>query len=101
IVGNKTGIFNVAGDGAVTVDDLGELMKKKVIRIPASVVKGALFVLKRLRLTQYGEEQVNFLRYRPVLDNTKLKEEFQFQPTYTSKEVFLNYIHGDWQPKKS
>src|SRR5690606_38187686 len=39
IVGNKTGIFNVAGDGAVTVDDLGELMKKKVIRIPASVVK--------------------------------------------------------------
>src|SRR5690606_13258975 len=73
ISNEATGIFNVAGDGAVTITELSRLLGKKMLRLPASVVKNGLFVLKRLRLTQYGEEQINFLRYRPVLDNTRLK----------------------------
>jgi UDP-glucose 4-epimerase len=42
-------------------------------------------------LTQYGPEQLDFLRYRPVLLNTKLKTVFGYQPTYTSAEVFEIY----------
>ncbi len=92
ITSDITGIFNVAGDGKLTIDDLSHILHKPVIRIPASIVKGTLYILKRLSLTQYGEEQVNFLRYRPVLDNTKLKTAFGFTPTYTSKEVFEYYL---------
>lgn len=92
ITGKKTGIFNVAGDGALTIDELGAVLNKKVIRLPAALVKYSLFILKRLRLTQYGEEQINFLRYRPVLDNTKLKNNFGFTPTYTSRKVFEKFI---------
>ena len=92
VLGDITGIFNVAGDGKLTIDELAYILHKPVIRIPASIVKAALFILKRLSLTQYGEEQVNFLRYRPVLDNTKLKSTFGFTPTYTSKEVFEYYL---------
>ena len=91
-----TGVFNVAGDGAVTITDLGRLLGKKVMRLPAGVVKTGLFVLKRLNMTQYGEEQINFLRYRPVLANTRLKEEFGFTPTFTSRQVFENYIAKTW-----
>jgi UDP-glucose 4-epimerase len=92
ITGNKTGIFNVAGDGALTIDEIGEILNKPVLRIPAGVVAGALYVLKRLSLTQYGEEQVNFLRYRPVLDNHKLKTSFGYTPKKTSKEVFYYFL---------
>lgn len=91
-----TGEFNVAGDGAVTITDLGRLLGKKVMRLPAVIVKNGLFVLKRLNMTQYGEEQINFLRYRPVLDNKRLKQEFGFTPTYTSRQVFERYIAKDW-----
>ena len=97
VTGDKTGIYNIAGDGAVTVDEQAGMMNKKVIRLPPRLVKTGLFVLKRLNLTQYGEEQINFLRYRPVLDNTQLKEQFGFTPTYTSKEVFKRYIHHNWE----
>lgn len=96
ISNDVTGIFNVAGDGAVTITDLGRLLGKKVMRLPAGVVKNGLFVLKRLNMTQYGEEQINFLRYRPVLDNTRLKEEFGFIPSFTSRQVFENYIAKSW-----
>ena len=56
--------------------------------LPAGLVGVALSILKRLGLTQYGPEQVNFLRYRPVLDNRRLKEEFGYVPRKTSAEVF-------------
>ncbi|WP_422124538.1 SDR family oxidoreductase [Planococcus sp. X10-3] len=94
-----TGVFNVAGDGALTITDLGRLLEKKVMRLPAGLVKNGLFVLKRLNLTQYGEDQINFLRYRPVLDNTRLKQEFGFTPTFTSRQVFENYISKNWPSK--
>ena len=101
VTGEVTGIFNVAGDGKLTIDDLAHILHKPVIRIPASIVKGDLYILKRLSLTQYGEEQVNFLRYRPVLDNTKLKAVFGFTPTYTSKEVFEFYLTHNKKMKQN
>lgn len=92
VFGEQTGIYNLASDGVVTIDDIGEYLGKRVWRLPAWLLKGILFVLKRLRLTQYGEEQVAFIRYRPVLDNRKLKQTFGFTPSYDSKQVFLTYL---------
>ena len=95
-----TGIFNVAGDGKLTVDEIAAKLRKPVLKVPAFLMKTILFVLKRLSLTQYGEEQVSFLRYRPVLDNTKLKTVFGYTPSYTSKEVFEFYIAKNEKMKK-
>lgn len=97
---DQTGIFNVAGDGALTVDELGVLLNKRVIKIPATAVSQGLFVLKRLQLTQYGEEQVDFLRYRPVLSNDKLKTEFGYIPQKTSLEVFEHYMWSRMKEKQ-
>ena len=88
----KTGIFNLAGDGALSINELGTLMAKRVVKIPGALVASGLFVLKRLKLSQYGEEQVRFLKYRPVLSNEKLKKQFGFTPEKTSLEVFEYYL---------
>jgi UDP-glucose 4-epimerase len=55
-----------------------------------------LAILHPLGLAQYGPEQVDFLRYRPVLSNRRLKEEFGYRPQKTSAEVFDFYCrsHG-------
>jgi len=88
IATNKTGIYNVAGDGALTVAEIAQRLGKPCVVLPAWLLKAALTVLKALALTQYGPEQVNFLRYRPVLDNRRLKQEFGYVPRKTSSEVF-------------
>lgn len=85
---DKTGIYNVAGDGALTVTEIAARLGKRCVVLPAWLLGAALAVLKRLHLTQYGPEQVDFLRYRPVLDNHRLKEEFGYVPRKTSSEVF-------------
>ena len=53
-----------------------------------------LWVLKQLGLTQYGPEQLNFLRYRPVLSNERLKNEFGYTPQKTTREVFDLYLQS-------
>ncbi|MHA6265205.1 SDR family oxidoreductase [Arenibacterium sp. CAU 1754] len=83
-----TGIYNVAGDGWLSVDDLAKEMSKPVLRLPAWGLKAALAVARPLGLSRYGPEQVRFLQYRPVLANDRLKGVFGYTPELTSAEVF-------------
>jgi UDP-glucose 4-epimerase len=45
-----------------------------------------------LGVTQYGPEQVNFLRYRPVLSNRRLKEVLGYTPQKTTRDVFEFFL---------
>lgn len=82
------GIYNVAGDGWLSVDALAATLGKPVLRLPAWVLKAALGVARPLGLSQYGPEQVRFLQYRPVLNNTRLKQVFGYTPELSSADVF-------------
>jgi UDP-glucose 4-epimerase len=83
-----TGIFNVAGDGKLDVFEIAQRLGKRCVVFPVGVLQAALWLLKKLGLTQYGPEQIDFLRYRPVLANRRLKEEFGYVPKLSSAEVF-------------
>jgi len=83
-----TGVFNLAGDGQLGIAEIAARMGKRCLVLPPALLKAALFLLARLRLTRYGPEQVDFLRYRPVLDNRRLKEVFGYQPRLDSAAVF-------------
>ena len=90
----STGIFNLAGDGALGMDELARRMGKRYRPLPASWLKSALWLGRKLGLTDYGPEQVRFLQYRPVLSNRKLKEELGFQPDKSSSEVFDLFLEN-------
>lgn len=81
------GIFNVAGDGTLSLADIARALGKPYVALPAGLVRGALGVLEKLGLAPYGPEQVMFLQHRPVLDNTRLREIYGFSPK-PSREVF-------------
>lgn len=99
IESGKGGIYNLAGDGALSIHQLAERLSKPVVSLPAGLIAFALRILKTLGLTQYGPEQVNFLRYRPVLDNWRLKNEFGYTPAMTSAEVFEYWLQARRAPK--
>lgn len=90
--GGPAGIYNVAGDGALTVPEIAGRLGKKLLTIPAWALTAALAVGSRLRLTEHGPEKVRFLRYRPVLDNTALTTTFGYTPRYSSAEAFEAYL---------
>lgn len=83
-----TGIFNVAGDGVVNIDDLSAMLGKPVLRLPAWLWRATFRVGRILGLSRLGPEQVRFLQYRPVLSNAALKRDFGYTPEKSSREVF-------------
>lgn len=91
IAEGPAGVYNVAGDGALTLREIAQRLGKRRLVLPAWLLKGALALLKPLGLTQYGPEQLDFLRYRPVLLNTRLKKIFGYTPRLTSAQVFDLY----------
>lgn len=82
------GIFNVCGDGAMTVTEIADALGKPVARLPAWLLKSVLGIARPLGLSRYGPEQVRFLQYRPVLDNSALKAVFGYQPELGSRQTF-------------
>ncbi len=84
---SKTGIYNMAGDGALSMAEIARRLNKPLLTLPVWLVKAGLQVAK-WRGKPTGPEQVNFLRYRPVLSNRRLKEEFGYPLAKTSAEVF-------------
>lgn len=94
VFSDKEGIYNVAGDGAVPMSKIAKKLNKTYLPVPAKVVESALFVLSRFGLSQYGPEQVKFLKYRPVLMNKSLKEDYGYTPQKTSEQVFSYFLEN-------
>ncbi|MCM2311956.1 MAG: SDR family oxidoreductase [Steroidobacteraceae bacterium] len=88
IFGGPAGVYNVAGDGALSIQEIAARLGKRCVTLPPGLLRAVLAVLHPLRLSRYGPEQVDFLRYRPVLDNRRLKEVFGYVPQLSSAEVF-------------
>lgn len=91
----RNGIYNLAGDGAIDLPALARILKKPYIAVPPGLLAVLLRLLRGLGLTRYGPEQVDFLRYRPVLDNARLKADFGFAPSKTSREAFMYFIENN------
>lgn len=89
---SAVGLYNLAGDGALTVSELAAILGKPVLTLPAGLLRTLLAVGHKLGLSRHAPEQINFLRYRPVLGNRRLKEEFGYQPAKSSEQVFRFFV---------
>jgi len=86
------GIYNLVGDGALPLSEVAQLVGIPYRPLPSWLLRWGIWCLQQLGATQYGAEQVDFLRYRPVLSNEKLKNEFGFRPSKTSRETLQFYL---------
>ena len=86
------GCYNLAGDGALTLLEIAQRLHKRPRVLPAGWLRTALRVGSALGISRYGPEQLDFLRYRPVLLNTALKERFGYEPRKTSAEAFEAFV---------
>ncbi len=89
--GNQEGIFNLAGDGVMTLREIALFLGKPYLELDAELLGALLELGRRLGLTRFGREHVDFLRYRPVLGNERLKRVFGYRPRKTTREVLEAY----------
>ena len=90
--GAPGGCYNLAGDGALTIHQIATALGKRTVDWPAPVLKAVLAAGSALGIGRYGPEQLDFLRYRPVLRNTALKERFGYVPRKSSRQAFDAFV---------
>lgn len=86
------GCYNLAGDGALTIREIAARLGKRPRVLPAGLLRTLLRVGTSLGVSRYGPEQLDFLRYRPVLLNTALKQRFGYTPRKTSAQAFEAFV---------
>jgi UDP-glucose 4-epimerase len=86
--GDRTGVYNLAGDGVLTIHEIARRLGKPTLVLPPGLLRAALRVGRALGVSRYGPEQLDFLRWRPVLDNRRLKSEFGYTPAKTTAQAF-------------
>ena len=92
VEGDRGGVFNLAGDGRLTIHEIAAILGKPQLTVPGVVLEGVLGLARLLRVGRHGPEQVDFLRYRPVLSNRRLQEEFGYRPEKSTAEAFRFYV---------
>jgi len=92
VLEDKEGIYNLAGTGSLSANEIARILNKSCLVLPAFVLGAALNTSRFLKLGKLGAEHVKFIQYRPVLDNKSLREDFGYTPQKTTREVFDFFI---------
>lgn len=85
------GVFNLAGDGVLTLREIAAIEGTRYVPLPPRLIAAVLAVAQPLRLLPYGPEQVDFLRYRPVLANDRLRAAFPGLPRSTTAQCYARF----------
>ncbi|MFA5941838.1 MAG: NAD-dependent epimerase/dehydratase family protein [Sinimarinibacterium sp.] len=94
-----SGTYNVSGDGWLTLDQIAVELGARIRRLPPALLRAGLRVAHALRLSGFSAGQVDFLAYRPVLDNARLKTQLGYVPKYSSQAAFTAWRKArDIQP---
>lgn len=91
------GIFNVAGPGVLYLSQAIALAGRVPVPVPQFLAGGIAGVLRRARV-DFSPEQLAFLRYGRVADTTRLREQFGYQPRYSTRDALMDFIEARLRP---
>jgi len=93
-VGRTTGVVNVAGDGVLLLSQAARMAGRPTIGVPKRLSGLVGQVFRRTGLADFSPEQMEFLSYGRGVDTTRMRRLLGFEPRYTTKEAFADFVRG-------
>jgi len=90
----RTGTFNIAGEGVMTLSQAARRTGHPTVAVPAlffSVVGRSIF---KAGLVDYSAEAMRYLTYGRALDTSAMRDRLGFRPAYTTEEAFMSFVRG-------
>ena len=81
------GVYNIAGDGVVTVADVARALGGRPVRVPAVAASAASAAISRVPLVPAMLEWLHGARTSVVMDTTKARSQLGWQPLHSSAET--------------
>jgi len=91
-VGEVAGTFNVAGDGVLYLSQAIRIAGRVPVPVPLPFVSALAAVLRRSGRADVAPDQLRMLQFGRVMDTSALKQDFGYQPTYTTRAAFEDFL---------
>jgi len=86
-VGERTGTVNLASPGSVSMRRAGELLGRRVVKVPLRAALGITTALGRFGIDGSDAEVARALAYWPVTDTNRLTDDWGFQPVWGQEDA--------------
>jgi UDP-glucose 4-epimerase len=88
------GIFNVTGDGVVLLSQALRLVGKPSVPVILPLVAPVASIMRRFGIVDFATDQLQYLLFGRVADNTRLKQEFDYSPMFSTRQALLDFARG-------
>jgi len=91
----KVGIYNVAGDGVMSFDDVVKMLGNRPISVPFRllwIANNLAWYLRLTFLTEFPSAGLNMMRYYWIASSEKLKKEIGFTYRYNTRTAFEDFV---------
>lgn len=91
----KGGIYDVAGEGTLKYSEIARLLNKKLIKLPAGLLKAFISFSWATHLQSASPASgLDFIRYPLVVSTEKLKRETGYKFQYSSREALDSLVEA-------
>ena len=94
VVAPTSGTFNIAGDGTLMGSQAIRRAGLVELPLPGSLLDVIGIGLRAARLLDYSSEELGYLTQGIVLDTTKMRTVLGFEPRWTTRDAFDDYVRG-------
>jgi nucleoside-diphosphate-sugar epimerase len=88
------GVYNLAGDGTLTMTDLARALGWRSVRIPRSAVGGLAEVVARAPLMPARVSWLHAARQPVVMDTAKARGQLEWRPQHDAAETLADTVAG-------
>jgi UDP-glucose 4-epimerase len=88
------GTFNVAGDGVMLLSQAIRRAGRTSFLLPSPAVSLVGSMFRRTGLVDFSPEQLAFLQFGRGVDTHRLREDFGYEPMYTTLSAFDDFVVG-------
>ena len=90
----EPGVYNLAGEGEITLSDMAHALGWYALPIPEIAVDATVKVVSRLPLLPVEAKWINALRVPVLMDTTRAREKLGWEPAFDALETLGDTIHA-------
>lgn len=90
VAGKGSGPVNITGDGSITMREIAHLMGHPVFTVPEKALRVGVSAAWKFQAAELTPAEMGALLYMPIVDTTRLREEWGFTPAWTSREALAD-----------
>jgi UDP-glucose 4-epimerase len=86
------GVYNVAGPGILYLSQAIRLAGRPTVVVPQPLMTSTAGMVRRTGRVDFSPEQLSFLLFGRVGDITRMRQEFEHEPAYSTRAAFDDFV---------